>query len=200
MLTGILLFLLIVLLLLAVPLTVTFNLLWSNGLSGQVILAWGNGLVHANIPIEPGTQSGDSKAAKHKKKRRSSSSGSVSFKALLRNKPFRERIVKYILDMWEAIGTRDVRLFMRIGLDNPADTGLLWAVLGPLSAILARSRYSEIALQPDFLQQTFALEGSGGVRIVPLRLLYLTLKLLLSPTIWSGLSQARVRQLEAVPK
>lgn len=191
MLTGILLFLLILVLLLAVPLTLTFHLVWNRGLSGHVRLGWGNGWLHTDIPIQPGD--GDKKKGRRKRKqnKKRSKPSAIRGKALLHNKPFRERVVRFLRETWAAIEKHNLKLFVRVGLDDPADTGILWSVLGPLSAILASSRNSEVRLQPDFLDPAFELDSSGRVRIVPLRLVYLTAGLLLSPTIWSGLYRAR---------
>jgi hypothetical protein len=191
-LTGALLFLLVVVLLLAVPLTINFYLHWNQGLSGHVQLGWANGHLHTEIPIQPGARKAKSKP-KRKDKQRSSKPSGISGKTLLRNKPFRDRVMGYIRETWKAIEKRELKLLARIGLDDPADTGMLWSVLGPLGAILATSRNSEISLQPDFLDPVFELQSSGRIRIIPLQLLYLTTRLLLSPTIWLGIHRARKR-------
>lgn len=192
MLNGLLLFLLVVALLLAVPLTVNFQLLWNQGLSGHVKLGWANDRLQTDIPIQPGASKGKPKP-KRKERKKKAKHPDINGTTLLRNKPFRDRVIGYIRDTWEAIEKRELTLFMRIGLDDPADTGMLWSVLGPLSAILASNRNSEISLQPDFLDPAFELQSSGMIRIIPLQLLYLTTKLLLSPTIWSGIHHARKR-------
>lgn len=190
MLTGVLLFLLVVALLLAVPLTVNFHLLWSQGLTGHVRLGWANGRLHTDIPIQPGASKDQSTPKRKERKRKTGPSG-LNAKTLLRDKSFRDRVVGYLHNTWEAIEKRDLKLFIRVGLDDPADTGILWSVLGPLSAILATNRNSDIALQPDFLDPVFEMQSSGMIRIIPLQLLYLTIGLLLSPTIWSGIYRAR---------
>lgn len=190
MLTGILLFLLLVTLLLAVPLTINFKLHWMHGLSGHVNLAWANGLLDTTIPVQP-DEGRERNKPKHKDKRGVSKSPGINTKTLLRNKAFRDRVISYIRDTWTAIEKHELKLASRIGLDDPADTGILWALLGPVSAILATHRNSEISLEPDFLDPVFELQSSGTIRIVPLRHIYLTTKLLLSPTLWSAISRAR---------
>lgn len=191
MLTGLLLFVLVLLVLFALPLTITFNLLWERSLSGSLRIGWANNLVHTTIPLGSDTGGGDKRKPKGKDKRKKKRHNRLSVKTLLRNKPFRKRILGYLRDTWGAIEQRDLKLFMRIGLDDPADTGELWALLGPLSAILFTHRNSQISLQPDFLDQAFELQSSGTIRIVPLQHLYLTTRLLASPTIWSGIIRAR---------
>jgi hypothetical protein len=190
-LTGVLLFLLIVALLLAVPLTITFHLLWKQGLSGHVQIGWANGRVQTDIPIRPGRGSKDKNQQKRKNRKNETKDIAISGIKLLRNKPFRQRVIRHIGDIWVAVDKRNLKLFIRLGLDDPAETGILWSALGPLSGILATNRNSQITLLPDFLAPSFELHSSGSIRIVPLQHIYLTTKLLLSPPIWIGFVRAR---------
>ena len=83
----------------------------------------------------------------------------------------------------------DLRL--RIGLGDPADTGRLWALVGPLSGYLAASGQAVIAVEPDFVDSVFEARGSGALSVVPLRMLGLVTGLLLSPPVWRGLWRMR---------
>ena len=49
----------------------------------------------------------------------------------------RRGIVRSLSDVWRAIYKKDVRLLVRMGLGDPAETGQLWVVLGPLSGMFA---------------------------------------------------------------
>ena len=69
---------------------------------------------------------------------------------------------------------------MRLGLGDPADTGRLWAVVGPVNAI-ARSRGADIRIEPDFLEPVLEIQADGHVAIVPLRILLLATGFVLSP-------------------
>lgn len=191
MLTGIAIALLLLLFLLAIPFTVSFNLTWERKLSGHLQLGWGFGLVNAHLPVGDHVDNHTASLLQQESKQKGRRSSTLDARKLLRNKPFRQRMLHYLHDMWHAIEKRDLALFMRVGLGDPADTGLLWSVLGPLAAILSTHRESTISLQPDFLDPGFALESSGTVRLVPLQPLYLTVRLLLSPTVWSALINAR---------
>ena len=68
---------------------------------------------------------------------------------------------------------------MRIGLGDPADTGLLWAFLGPLSALPLRN--AELRLEPEFVDPVLELEADGRLLLVPLRFLILAVAFALSP-------------------
>jgi hypothetical protein len=59
----------------------------------------------------------------------------------------------------------------RIGLGDPADTGMLFAVLGPATAFLGPAVFERISLQPAF-EEEVVFEGysRGRARLRPIRL------------------------------
>ena len=81
-----------------------------------------------------------------------------------------------------AVRVHQLRLRVRLGLDDPADTGRLWAFMGPLAAAAHRSSGVQIRLEPDFTEATLAFEASGRLSVVPLRMLALVLGFALSPS------------------
>ncbi len=203
MLTALLLTLLLIVALLAIPLSFSFNLSWPQRTHRELELQWAFGLVRLRIPAEEPPAVADElegdelealadeiekaverPAAKKKKIR-------TNFFAVIRQRPFRRRILKFLRDFWQAIHKQELRLYLRIGLDDPADTGQLWAMMGPLAALLANSRNVSYQLVPEFNEETFELQGSGRVEIVPLQLIYLLLAMLFSPAVWRGLKQLR---------
>jgi hypothetical protein len=93
--------------------------------------------------------------------------------------------------VWRAIHKKNVRLLVRLGLGDPADTGQLWAIFGPLSAMLASLRDIRIAIEPDFLDTTFEVDSSGTIRLIPLQFAILALGLLFSPPMWRGIMLMR---------
>ncbi|WP_189613436.1 DUF2953 domain-containing protein [Saccharospirillum salsuginis] len=81
-----------------------------------------------------------------------------------------------------AIHIQQLDIQGRMGLGDPADTGRLWSVVGPVTAILASPRVTRIHFEPDFSDPVLDLQGNGRIRLVPLRLIGLVLGFLLSPT------------------
>jgi hypothetical protein len=69
---------------------------------------------------------------------------------------------------------------MRLGLGDPADTGRLWAVVGPLSAA-AQLRNAELRIEPEFADPVLELRADGRVLLVPLRFLIVAIAFALSP-------------------
>lgn len=193
MLTGVALFLLLLVALLAIPVTLTFRLAWQQTLYGQVQLGWAFGLLRVRIPLskpESGSTQGEKPLQKKARSRKPARKRGNPFR-LIRQKPFRRRIIRFVGELWRALHKRDVRLRLRVGLGDPADTGQLWAVVGPLAGVLANTREASFEIEPDFMDAVFELDGSGSIRFVPLQLLWLTLAMLLSPPVRQGMMQMR---------
>ena len=194
MLTGVVAFLLLIIALLAVPVTLTFQMSWQQQLQGDMTLHWLFGLVRIRLPSfkpKPPVPEGKERTQKPDHADRSPRNRQNVF-AVVRQKSFRRRIVRFIRDFWRAIRKRDVSLHIRIGLGDPADTGQLWAVVGPVAGILSNAKEASIEIVPEFFDETFELDSSGNIRLIPLQLIYLTVGLLLSPPVWQGIKQMRV--------
>jgi hypothetical protein len=65
----------------------------------------------------------------------------------------------------------DLAADFRLGLGDPTDTGMLFAVLGPATALLGPGVYERVNLQPAFDEDPF-IEGysHGAARLRPIRL------------------------------
>jgi len=190
MLTGVLAFLLAVILLLAIPITLDFRISWPRAPRRDVELGWAFGLVHLRVPVGRATGK-EGTTAEKSRARRSKPRRKWRFGSLVRHKPFRRRITRFAANLWRAVHKKDLELDVRLGLDDPADTGQLWAFVGPVSGILADSREARIRIKPDFTEEILQLNGSGRIRIVPLQVICLAAALLLSPSIWAGIGRAR---------
>lgn len=191
MLTGVLVFVLFLIAVLAIPVTLTYQLSWPQDSQQDTLLEWAFGLVKVRIPVsEPKALSSAGNESKRKTRRSRDSYGKrTNVLAAIRSKPFRQRIVRFIGDMWQAIHKKNVSLRVRVGLGDPADTGQLWAIVGPIAALLATVQGAAIAIVPEFSDSTFELNTAGSIRVIPLQLILVTIALLLSPPIWQGIVQ-----------
>lgn len=189
MLIGAVIFLSLVVILLAMPVTLTYQLSWRETLSASVRLNWAFGLVRADVsPGRAKSNADESKTARKKVGRRKKTKGrKTNAMAAFRQPSFRRRIFRFVSDLWHAIHKTNVWLLVRTGLGDPADTGRLWAVLGPLSGMLARVRDARIMIEPDFLDATFEVDSSGTIRVIPLQITVIALGLLVSPAAWRGM-------------
>lgn len=193
MLTGLLAFLVVLLALLAIPVTVFFDLAWPGGRANDIRLHWGFGLVRTQLPASGSGakrhEQSNVLSPTHASPRRRAETTNVW--AAIRQPTFRRRVLRFLGDSWTAFHKHDVWLRMRIGLEDPADTGKLWAVLGPVSGALATVRSVTAVVDPEFQRETFEVEARGRVHVIPLRLLYLVVALSLSPALWRGVRAMR---------
>jgi hypothetical protein len=129
----------------------------------QLKFSWLFGLISREIPGQK------RKPARGREKRRRSSIATV-FKVLgTRGLPGRiKTLVKEVLSCFRF---RDIVADFQVGLGDPADTGLLFAVLGPASVFLGSSHSHQINIQPSFGDDVvFEGYSRGRVRLRPVRL------------------------------
>ena len=193
MLTAAFVFLLLLIALLAIPVTLTFQLSWQQGFRDDIRLQWAFGLVHMRVASFRSKTSFEKSEGPEQRTGRSdrSSRKNQNVFAAVRLKTFRRRIIKFIRDLWRAVHKRNVSLRVRIGVGDPADTGQLWAIVGPAAAILANIQEASITIEPEFFDPIFELDSSGSIRLIPLQVICLTVALMLSPPIWRGIRQMR---------
>lgn len=170
--------------LLAVPITVVFRIDRIDKIKGQLSFRWFFGLVRFRVAIPGAARPEPRRRGKSAKRTREGKPGSKSraiFK-LLKQSEFRRRVIGFIKDMLRAIHARGLYLRLRIGLGDPADTGRLWALLGPVAGMAASLRSAEVRLEPEFMDPVLEVESHGEFRLVPLRFIALAIAFVVSPT------------------
>jgi len=194
MLAALLVFVTAVVALLAIPVTLTFRFAWPRTAGNELRLTWAFGLVNVRVPTPPfGTPAASAEtggapvkgAAKRKRSQKS------KLLAALRQRPFRQRVLRLLMDLWRAIDRQNLRLDLRIGTGDPAETGQLWGVLGPVSGLFQNLEEGRIRITPEFVDAVFDLDGSGRLRVIPLQVLAIAIGLMFSPPIWHGLRVMR---------
>lgn len=165
----------LLLVLLAVPVELAFRVAGRPSPAGQVTIVWLFGWV--TLPLDVGAPG--AAPARHgppatRPRRR------LPLGALWRRKDFRRRALRFARELAGTLRVRQLRLRLRCGLDDPADTGRLWAVVGPL-ALLLPGRGADLRIEPDFGQAVLDWEGEGRLRLVPLRPVLLALGFAFSP-------------------
>jgi hypothetical protein len=169
------------LLLLAVPIHVHLAVEREGAVQARARLSWLFGLVRARA--YPGAARARPKQAKRRPARRRSGLGTRIARRVaggLLRADFRARSVTFLRDVLRAVRPRNVRLSARIGLDDPADTGRLWAALGPLGALLA---HRDVRLEPGFDEACLRFRAAAHVRLIPAQLLFLIAAFLASPPV-----------------
>lgn len=169
------------LIVLAIPVELAFSVQRYEGRQkSRGTLGWFFGLVRLNLG-EPKVRV-KAKSKRHETKRRHGRrSGAHRLSAILRIEGFGWRLLRLGRDVLERIHIQELSLRIRLGLEDPADTGRLWAIVGPLAAILTLPPVARVTIQPEFTTEALELDGKGRIRIIPINLLFVVLVFLLSP-------------------
>jgi hypothetical protein len=174
-----------IVLLLAIPLDVAFRLERVEAFTGRLVIRWLFGLVRVRIQLPHARERSEGPASGTKpaepRPRRRARPGPGRFLAVLRQAAFRERVRRLAGDLVGALHPTQLSLRMRLGLGDPADTGFLWAVVGPLNAVAQGLRRVEVWIEPEFVDPVLEFRAHGRVLLVPLQLLALAICFALSP-------------------
>lgn len=143
--------------------------------------SWLFGLVSKEITGKKEEPVEKRRVAKGKKKRRWRDTR-VIFR-ILRTKGVPRRFKELLKDLFSCLNFRDLVADFKIGLGDPADTGLLFTLLGPATVFLGSSRLHQIRFEPSFSDDAI-LQGysHGTVRLRPIRLVPPFLKFAFSLT------------------
>jgi len=164
-------------LLLAIPVDLRFSFKKEENFRSQARVEWMFGLVGKDLKRRK-------KEPKPKKKKKSKFQAGRHIKPLLamvKTRGFIRRIIELIRDIRRVIEIRELILDLKFGLDDPADTAMLYGAVAPTALFANRCSPIKIRVQPDF--EDLALEGSfkGNMRLVPIRLFKPITLFVLSP-------------------
>ena len=178
-------FLVILILLLAIPVNLVYALKKDGGWRGRIIVYWMFGLVHVSLrprrerkrlreDRRPRTGRRTLSRGKYLVKRRH------AFFAVLRTPGFMRRLIYLLRDLLQSSRPRRVRIQFVIGMDDPADTGRVWGALAPLRFLFGRKtigRESNVSIEltPDFSGARFKGYSCASVQFVPLKMIALVL-------------------------
>jgi hypothetical protein len=169
------------LMLLAIPVDLAFCVQRHEGRQeGRGTLGWLFGLVQLRLgksKVRAESKPARPKVKRHKRKR----GGARRMMAMLRSEGFGWRLLRLARDLLQRIHIHELSLKVRLGLDDPADTGRLWAVIGPLAAMLTLPPVTRVAIEPEFATEAIEVDGKGHIRIIPIQLLFVILLFVLSP-------------------
>ena len=91
-----------------------------------------------------------------------------------------------------AVSIREFGIRASVNAGDPAETGMAFAVLGPLSVLLARLPRTSIRIAPDFSDRGGVRgEAWASVRAVPIGVLWHAAAFAMSPTTWRRVAAYR---------
>ncbi len=164
---------------LAIPVGVTFTVQREEKFQGRVTIDWLFGLVR--IPVQP-EENGETKPEpSSKKSSRTQAQRDIHLWAMFRSKGFLARLLRLLRRLMGCIHIRRLRLHLLIGLDDPADTGQLWGMIGPLALLVPVPARAELVIQPEFTGAALQIDSEGAIRILPIEIIGTLFAFALSP-------------------
>ncbi len=135
----------------------------------QLRISWLFGLVSKEITGEKKKPKEKRKEAGGKKKHNWRDSGVIF--GILRTKGMLRQLKELLQGVFPCFKFKDLVADFKIGLGDPADTGLLFAIIGPATAFLGSSRRHQIRFEPYFGDDAILQGYSHGIaRLQPIRL------------------------------
>lgn len=171
------------LLLLTVPIAVEFRLRRVEAFEARVTVRWLFGLVRLRRvwPAPAGAPPPSRPAPARVAGRGPPRQRPGRALRLFGDAAFRRRVVRLARDLIAAAQPRDLFLHARLGLGDPADTGRLWALVGPLNAVAQGLARFDLRIEPEFGDPVFEFDAHGAALLVPLRFLALGAAFAFSP-------------------
>jgi len=172
-------------LVLCVPLNVTLRLDMYGKPKFRLRLAWLFGLVAKEVRKGREKPKEKRKVVKGKPETAEKRRRAGVILDILRTKGLLRQVKNLLRDLFSCLRIRDFGASLRVGLDNPADTGLLFAVIGPVVPWLSSTCPTRLRVQPSFADEA-VFEGYlyGAVRLRPIQLVIPFLGFVLSlPTL-----------------
>jgi hypothetical protein len=173
----------IALFLLWVPLDVVFDASFPEKPNFRIKLRWFYGLVRKEIAGKAKLR--DKKKEVKEEKRKPGKKRKIKFAdivQLLRTRGLSSRVKTLLKDLFKVIHIKSLLADFRVGLDNPADTGLFFAFIGPPIFWLSSRFPVRLTVQPVFEEAAFSGHAQGAVRIHPGTLITPLLKFIFSLT------------------
>ena len=161
----------VIILVLCIPLNAVLHIDVHGRPKFRVRLVWLFGLVSKEVTKGKKDPEEEKSVAKDKRKPGKRKIKARTIFQILRTKGLLKQLKRLLQDILKCLKIRDLKVNLRIGLDDPADTGLLLALIGPVTFFLGSSRVHEIRVQPSFEDEA-VFEGylSGALRLVPIQL------------------------------
>ena len=117
------------------------------------------------------------RASEKKEKRR----GAKPFLSLLVTKGVARGLLKLSRRILSGVRVRHLDARLRIGLDDPADTAMLYSALWPVLVPLTYNSSANVRMELSFEEPALDLIARGQIRVFPIQMLWYVLLFALSP-------------------
>jgi len=162
----------LIILVFCVPLDIAFHVEAYGRPKFRMRLLWFFGLVSKELGKGKRRLEEKRRVAEGKQKRRKRWIRAKTILKILRTKGLLRRLGGLLRDTISRLRIRELRADFRVGLDDPADTGLLFSVIGPATLFLSSFLHHQIKVEPSFKDEA-VFEGFvyGTVRLWPIQLI-----------------------------
>ena len=93
-----------------------------------------------------------------------------------------------------SVRVRHLDARLRIGLDDPADTGMLYAALWPVLVPLTYNSSTNVRLELSFEEPALEFTARGRIRVFPIQLVWSVLLFALSPAALRAMKRMVMRR------
>ena len=152
----------LIILILCVPLDAALSMDASGRPKFRLRLVWLFGLISKEVSRE--------KKKPEEKLKKKREIGFRSILKILQARGLPGQLKDLVKDILSQSKIKDLVANFKIGLDNPADTGLLFALIGATTPFLRLPSQYQITVQPSFDKAVFEGFSYGHVRLRPIRL------------------------------
>jgi hypothetical protein len=171
--------LLVIALGLAIPVDLVFDFKTSGGGKAVLRVEWLFGLVGKRLlprkkPEKP------AKVKKPKKDKRRDLRSVLSYTALVRARGVVPAFIKLVRRMAGSFHIHQLNVDLRLGLDDPADTGIVFGVLWPVFTLPVTLGFTTLRMNPVFDGLTFEVAFAGKVRVFPAEIMTHVLRFVFS--------------------
>jgi len=173
---GIILFITFVL---SIPVDMAFDFKIHEQVTARVRVGWFFGLVWKDIR-------GRKKEPERKPQKRRKWNVKP-FLSTLKIKGLPGKLLKLAKRLLGCLNIRELDANLRIGLDNPGDTGILYSILWPALIPLGSSDSIRFRTEPVFDAPTLEVSLHGRLRLFPVKVIGVILRFVLSPAGWRTL-------------
>ncbi len=178
--------------LLSVPVDLVFRVRRETSFRASLSVRWMFGLVGFPVRRQPKKKPAKPKPEKPKKSGRGRR---IALRVLgaLRTADFRRRVLQFLKQFTAAVHLRNLALRLRVGFDDPADTGFFWAMFWPLIPLLQTGPSARLDVGPEFAGESLEVDGRGEIRIIPAQMIWIAATFALSPVTLRTAAAQRAR-------
>lgn len=167
-----------IILVLWIPIDVALNVETAATRKVRIRLIWLFGVLTINLP---GGKPRREQRRREDRKSRRRRPKAEQLLAVVHTKGLLAAAVRWLRRLRTAVTMRELRLRVRFGFDDPADTGLFFAAIAPVMWLLRASGLDRFSAEADFEEETLSIDGNVDVRIYPAPIIGASAMFLLSP-------------------